>query len=90
MSRTLERAFDLRSLLPGEYYCAGCAERVCERARTVDGVTTVSCDLEEGVLSVGLDTRLLAESDLEPLVRRLVLEETGRVGHVAYRLTGLD
>lgn len=90
MAHEDQRTFDLRSLLPGEYYCSGCAGRVCEAARTIEGVIDASCDLDEGVLTVLADSRTLKTRDLEALITRVVLEETGRVGHAAYRLTGLD
>lgn len=90
MAHEDQRIFDLRSLLPGEYYCSGCAGRVCEAARAIEGVTDASCDLDEGVLTVLADAHALKGRDLEASITRIALEETGRVGHAAYRLTGLD
>ena len=90
MTHKDQRIFDLRSLLPGEYYCSGCAGRVCEAFRAIEGVADAACDLDEGVLTVIVGTRALPARELEAHITRIVLEETGRVGHATYRLAGLD
>lgn len=90
MSNLREHAFELRGLLSGQYYCIGCAGRVCDAITLVDGVTDASCDLDVGVLSVTFEPHVIPLHELEALVVRLALEEGGRVGHAAYRLTGLD
>lgn len=90
MSHSRSHIFDLPALLPGDYYCGGCAERVCGAVVEIDGVVSASCDLEEGVLTIEYLPRTVGLGDLEARVRRLALEETNSVGHAAYRLTGLD
>lgn len=85
-----EHVFKLKDLLPGDYYCSGCAERVCASAVELDGVDDASCDLEAGELTVAYEPRTISARDLAAAVRRLALEETDRVGHAVYRVTGLD
>jgi copper chaperone CopZ len=85
-----ERTFDLKALLPGDYYCTGCAERVCDALGAVAGVQQVSCDLAEGAISVSFEPQVLAPRELEAALSRLALEATDRVGHAAFRITGLD
>lgn len=90
VSREAERVLDLRALLPGDYYCAGCAGRVCEAVAALVGVSDVGCDLDEGVLTVSYGQKAFSAAEIEAQVVRLALEETGQVGHAVYRLTGLD
>lgn len=90
MAHESEREFDLRKLLPGDFYCAGCAGRVCEVMTALDGVLEAECDLEGGTLTVRFEPKAISSADLEALVTRAVLDETGRVAHAAYRVTGLD
>jgi copper chaperone CopZ len=84
------RSFDLTRLLPGPRYCAGCAERVCQRLAQVPGIIDARCDLEYGSLAVTYDPAALASGPLEELVQRLALDEAGGAGHAVYRLEGLD
>jgi copper chaperone CopZ len=84
------RVYDLRKLLPAAYYCQGCAERVCAAVRALDGVVDGSCDLEEGLLSVEHDPARLPADTLDSALQRIALEQTDRVAHAVYRLTGLD
>jgi copper chaperone CopZ len=90
VSASRSHTFDLTALLPGDYYCGGCAERVCASVVGIEGVASASCDLEEGVLVVEYLPRTIGLAELEARVRRLALEETDSIGHAAYRLTGLD
>jgi copper chaperone CopZ len=84
------RTFELKGLLPGPFYCAECAQRMCSDASRLPGVTESSCDVDEGTFSVTFDPSQLGETDLEIQVVRLGAEATGSAGHAAYRLTGLD
>ena len=90
MAHESEREFDLRKLLPGDFYCAGCAGRVCEAMTALDGVLDAGCDLEGGTLTVRFEPKRISAADLEALAVRAALEEAGRVAHAAYRVTGLD
>lgn len=82
--------FDLTKLLTGPYYCSGCAGRICEEARGLEGVSEATCDLEAGSLAVTYDPSVVRERDLEIAVRKLALAAEDRVAHAAYRVTGLD
>lgn len=90
MPHESEHIFSLRDLLPGDYYCSGCAERVCASALEIDGVDDASCDLDAGLLTVAYEPRTISDKDLAAAVKRLALVETDRVGHAVYRVTGLD
>ncbi len=90
MPDTDKRTFDLKKLLPGTYFCQGCAERVCAGVGQLAGVREATCDLDAGVLDVSYEPNTLSARQLESAVQRIVLEETDRVGHATYRLTGLD
>jgi len=90
MTGRMDREFDLPSLLPATYYCTDCAERLCEAARGIEGVSGTNCSKESGRLTVFYDPRLIEETVLEREVVRLGLEVVGAVEHAAYRLTGLD
>ena len=87
MSPSRSHTFDLTALLPGDYYCGGCAERVCGSAVEIEGVVSASCDLEEGVLVIEYLPRTIDLGELEARVRRLALEETDSVGHAAYPIS---
>ena len=87
-SRRLTR--DLRSLLPGRFFCAECAERLCSAVSREPGVSDVSCDLERGTLDVHYDVSLMQETVLADRVRVLAAAAAGSAGHAAYRLSGLD
>lgn len=81
---------DLRSLLPGPFFCAECAERLCSAVSREPGVTDVSCDLERGTLDVHYDASLMPEALLADRLRALAAAAAGSAGHAAYRLSGLD
>jgi copper chaperone CopZ len=83
-------AYDLGDLLPGTYYCAECAARVCEGVSTLPGVSASECDVEAGTLTVVYDPRAVSERDLTEAITRVAVEATDRVGHAAYRVVGLD
>ena len=53
-----EARFDLRDALPGERYCAACANRVCDAVREVAGIVDASCDVEAAELTVSYDPRV--------------------------------
>lgn len=82
--------FDLAQLLPGSFYCLGCAKRLCEGVTSLPGVLSSGCDIDTGTLSVTHDPKLLGVRDLESRVRLLAREVSEAVGHATYRLTGLD
>lgn len=90
MSGLTKHTFDLTKLLTGTYYCTGCAGRVCEGAEALEGVASAACNLEEGKLEVSFDPGVISLHELESSVARLALEAADRVGHAAYRITGLD
>lgn len=90
MSQLTTRTFDLTKLLTGPYYCSGCASRVCEGVEALDGVTAAVCDLPEGKLEVTYDHAAISHRDIERVVERFALEAADRVGHSAYRISGLD
>lgn len=84
------REFDIEALLEDRYYCAGCVERVCAGLTALPGVSDSSCDPGTGTLSITFDAAVVAPSDLEDALRRLVAEATGSARHVVYRISGLD
>ena len=90
MSELTTRIFDLTKSLTGTYYCTGCAGRVCDGIESLEGVASADCDLEAGTLAVTYDHGAISHRDLERAVERLALEAADRVGHAAYRITGLD
>jgi len=90
MSDSRHRTSDLRSLLPGPFFCAECAERLCSAVSREPGVMEVSCDLERATLDVYYDASLMHEAVLVDRVRVLAAEAAGGAGHAAYRLSGLD
>lgn len=81
---------DLRNLLPGPFFCAECAERLCSAVSHEPGVVASSCDLERGELEVRYDESVVRESVLGERLRVLAVEAAQTAGHAAYRLTGLD
>lgn len=90
MAEPRTHELDLKKLLPGPHYCSACARRVCEAVAGLDGVAAAGCDLESGTLTITRYGRGLSAEALAAKVRRIALEETGRVAHAAYRVTGLD
>jgi hypothetical protein len=90
MSESRRLTSDLRNLLPGPFFCAECAERLCSAAAREPGVTDVSCNLERGTLDVHYDARLMPEALLADRLRALAAAASERAGHAAYRLSGLD
>lgn len=84
------RVFKLGELLIEPYYCVECAQRMCAAATHLPGVTSSSCDLDAGTLTVTYDAAVLSRAELEDSVRVLSAEETTSVEHAAYQLTGLD
>jgi len=85
-----EERFDLRDALPGERYCAACANRVCDAVREVAGIVDASCDVEAAELTVSYDPRALPVAELRRVVHRIALEAADAVGHAVYRVEGLD
>jgi len=90
MSERTTREFDLPELLPAEFYCLDCAERLCVAVKELDGVISSSCDKQSGTLRVVFDAAHIDPDSLQSEVVRLGLEVVGAAGHAAYRLTGLD
>lgn len=90
MSELAKSTFDLAGLLTGEYYCAECAERVCDRVAHLPGVLDSSCDVAAGSLTVKHDPAVLTSAELAASVQLAAAEVTHDVGHAAYRLEGLD
>lgn len=84
------REFDLPALLPAEFYCLDCAERLCAAVGSLEGVVSATCDKASGMLRVSFDPARVDVSVLEREIVRLGLETVGAAGHAAYRLTGLD
>ena len=84
------REFDLPTLLPAEFYCLECAERLCAATRELAGVVSSSCDKRSGLLTVSFDPSVIAVDALEREVSRLGSEVVGLAGHAAYLVTGLD
>ncbi|MBN2405092.1 MAG: hypothetical protein JXE06_05880 [Coriobacteriia bacterium] len=90
MANAESRDFDLPALLPAEFYCLDCAEKLCGAARGIEGVLRSSCDKESGVLTVSFNPGRIDASALEKEIVRLGMNVVGAVGHAAYRLEGLD
>jgi copper chaperone CopZ len=90
MSDSRRLTSDLRSLLPGPFFCAECAERLCTALMREPGVRDVVCDLERGEIGVDYDAALVLETALAGRLRVLAAAAAGSAGHAAYRLSGLD
>lgn len=90
MSESRRLTSDLRTLLPGPFFCAECAERLCSAVLREPGVTDVACDLERGTLDVHYTASLVQEASLAERLRVLAAAAAGGAGHAAYRLSGLD
>lgn len=82
--------FELRDLLPGEHYCAECAERLCAATSRLYGVLDSGCDTDAGTLEVVFDAGVATAESIGTEVARLGSEITEAAAHAAYRLTGLD
>jgi len=90
MSEPRRLTSDLRSLLPGPFFCAECAERLCSALKREPGVTGVTCDLEQAMLEVDYSATVMQEAVLAERLRALAASVAGSAGHAAYRLSGLD
>ncbi len=85
-----DHTLKLPVLIPSPVYCVECVRRLRESVDGLGGVSFTDIDPGAGTLTVVHDTDVLSDSDLETTVRGLGLEVAGIVGHVAYRVTGLD
>jgi len=90
MSDSRRLTSDLRTLLPGPFFCADCAERLCAAVRREPGITGVSCDLERATLEVDYTAAVVQEAVLAERLRMLAASAARSAGHAAFRLSGLD
>jgi hypothetical protein len=70
--------------------CAGCAERICERAGRLPGVVRAGCGESDGMLALEYDPDIVSTVEIDAQLARLVAEVGEGVEHATYRVTGLD
>ncbi|MBC7223427.1 MAG: cadmium-translocating P-type ATPase, partial [Anaerolineae bacterium] len=84
------RVLRIPMLLPAHPHCPDCAARLRELLLTREGVEVVHFDLQQGVLVVHYDPRILTARDVERLTRRMADEVARRYRHAEFPVEGMD